>query len=397
MLERKYTVKSLFVVLAASLFAFMFRNSDPYFNINNYKGILFLAVAIGLVQVIAGFTKLRHGKIVMSFILLFIGYMLFAKFVLGLPDEPYYILYISILYLFLLCMAVLDFDKGQLQFLIKSYIVSSTIMGVLILIQHKAPYSGLDMSRLALYYSGEKFYDVNFTAMYMIMPTLFSYKLGIESRNQSQRRLYIIFTAINIIAILMLGSRGAFAPVLAIIAFDFLTDKQVSIGKVLLLVGGIFAIFFLVPDDIYARLLGEKYFNPESKRIVDWMFGIDVFKQSPWVGNGMIPPRTLVTQIAGVNWYTIHNTYIVYLAQLGIVGCIPALAIFLYPMKKLWNGVKKSFLFLSYCGLLFAALMIESNYTYVLIVPLSMFYALMHFSDRSGSKDVLEAVLDLKA
>lgn len=397
-INKKVTLTSLYVIVTAVLFIFMFRNGDQYFNINEYRNGLFLTVLLGITQILSRITKINgksDGKIII-FVIGCIGYMAISKYILGLPAEPYYILFISILYLFLLFMAVINFNTKQLQFLIKSYILSATIMSLLILIQHKTPYSVYGIFRLALFYGTEEYYDVNFTAMYVIIPTLFSFKMALKSKRQSRRILYLLCVIINVIAILMLGSRGAFAPILAIIVFENLKDKQVSMVKILIPVVGIFVICFLLPQDVITRLLGGNYINMESKRIIDWKFGIDAFKMSPWFGNGMVSPKKIVTQVSGVDWYTIHNTYIVYLAQLGVIGSIPFFLILIYPLKKLWNGIKQSFLFLSYCALLFAALMIESNYSYVLIVPLSVFYALIHYSIKNGTKEVLESVLNLK-
>lgn len=388
----KITVKAVFLYLTALLLLFMFKNGDSYFNINEYRNILFLTVAIGLIQVPISVIKISKGKIVPSIlILLCISFMLCSKYIIGVHSEPYYILFITILYLFMLCMVTINFNAKQITFLIKSYIVSATIISLLVLIQHRTPYSGYGIFRMALYYSSDRYYDVNFTAMYLIVPTLLAFKISTKAINLRERAIALFCVGINMLAVLMLGSRGAFAPIVAIIILEVLRDKKVSFSKIFIILIGLIAIFFLLPQDILLRLLGGNYINMESKRIEDWRLGIEVFKQSPWVGNGMMSPKELVKRVAGVDWYTIHNTYIVYLAQLGIIGALPFFGILLYPLKKLWNGIKHPFLFLTYCGVLFAAMMIESNYSYVLIVPISIFYAIINYS-QNGEK--IESIID---
>ena len=45
---------------------------------------------------------------------------------------------------------------------------------------------------------------------------------------------------------------------------------------------------------------------------------------------------------------------------------------------------REIYLVLSYCGVLFACMMIEANYSYVLFVPLAMIYMIINVSIREG-------------
>lgn len=396
MRRRNITVTSIFVFLVSLVFLFMFRNGDSFFNMNEYRIVMFISVAAGLFALVFRIGKIHTKNVYTVFLILWcIGYMVFSKFIMGIPAEPYYILYISTLYLYILCMASLTFSKKQLRSLIDVYILSSVLISFICLLQHKTPYSGYGIFRLALYYEVDKYYDVNFTAMYLLIPTLLSFRIALKSREQ-KRIFYFLGTALNVLAILMMGSRGTFAPVLAIIVYEILTDRKASILKVLMIMTCIFAVTFLVPKDVIERLFVGKYFNLESKRLVDWKYGIDALKQALWFGNGMLAPKDIVAAVSGVDWYTVHNTYIVYLVQMGIVGAIPFFLVLFYPAIKLWNGIKKPFMWLTYCGLLFAALMIESNYTYSLIIPLSLIYALISYSMRNGIKDGMADIYNLQ-
>ena len=152
----------------------------------------------------------------------------------------------------------------------------------------------------------------------------------------------------------------------------------------------------MIPEDVFQRLLGGNSLNTQSRRLMDWTFGFQAFLQKPWFGNGMQAAKKLVLATTGMDWYTIHNTYIVYLAQMGIMGAILFFSVLFKPAVKLWKKHDRKFMWMVYCGLLFAALMIESCYTYVLIVPLSIFYAIINFEERYCLRDGISILFDLK-
>ena len=82
-----------------------------------------------------------------------------------------------------------------------------------------------------------------------------------------------------------------------------------------------------------------------------------------------------------------------YLAQLGIVGSIPFFGILLYPIIYMAKNYKDIYFFLMYCGVLFASMMIEANYSYVLFVPLSIFYMLINYVKRNQiNKGLLDKI-----
>lgn len=372
----------------------MFRNSDSYFNINNYHNLLFLIVAFGLFLV---FIKLCTRKRMLgfpTFLVLFAWIVLLnSKYMIGNKAEPYYIMFIVTLLLYLMCMAELDFDFYNVKFMVNAYIASAVLMSAIILIQHRTPYAQYGIFRWALFFSKYDYYDVNFTALYLLVPALLSFYGAIKGSKRNRWK-YLLCVGVILLAILMLGSRGTFAPVIAIMAFLILHDKKVSVSKIAIILAVLIAVFFFLPEDIFSRLIGTSYIGSESKRYIDWAYGMRVFSNSPIWGSGMRAPQTLVNEIGGgVMNYTIHNTYIVYLAQLGIVGSIPFFSILLYPIIYMAKNYKDIYTILMYCGVLFASMMIEANYSYVLFVPLSIFYMLIHYVKRNKiNKGLLDKI-----
>ena len=241
MREAKVSLKSVFVYLVGLIYVFMFNNGDSYFNINEYRNALFLAVIVGLLTVLPGCTRLKKGKGHTGLLILScIVYIVFSKYILGLPAEPYYVLFISVLYLYLFCMAKISFSKRDLALLIKAYIVSSVIMSVLVLLFGRTPYSAYGIFRRALYYGNNEYYDVNFTSMYLLTPTLFSFHISMRSIG-NKRIGYGAVTAINMLAIMLMGSRATFIPALGIILFEIFRSKKVSLFKIIILMGMLFS------------------------------------------------------------------------------------------------------------------------------------------------------------
>lgn len=373
-------IRSIYACLIAIFLLFMFKDGDSYFNINNYKIGLFFITILGCFGIIVNWLSGHFKFDIVKGIIFFSCVSLFvSKYILDKKAEPFYILFIIFLLLYLFCSAEIRFSIENVRFLINAYILSSNIMGIIILVQHRTPYAKYGIFRWALYYDSQHYYDVNFTALYFLLPTLLAFYAALKVKRN--KYLYMIATTINMFAILMLGSRGTFAPVIAIMLLLVLSDRNVSITKIAIIVAVLIGIYFFLPDDTVSRLVGTSYIGTEHKRYIDWEYGLKVFHNSPIWGSGMRAPKELVAEIGGQSiYYTIHNTYIVYLAQLGIIGSIPFFIILVYPLIELIRTCQNAYLFLAYCGILFGCLMIEANYSYVLIIPLSFIYMIISYA-----------------
>ena len=82
--------------------------------------------------------------------------------------------------------------------------------------------------------------------MYLLLPTLIGFYIATKCKTKN-RLLYLASVVINLLAILLIGSRGTFAPVIAIIAFEIMQDRKVSMGKIAIVMATIFAGTFLLP------------------------------------------------------------------------------------------------------------------------------------------------------
>jgi len=131
--------KSLFIFsyLIAMLWLFMFYNRDVFFNINNYRNLLFFIVGYGLLLVIFKMIKNKRLLGIPSVLIILCWTVLLnSKYILRKKAEPYYIMFIVALLLYLLCMAELEFDIYIIRFLVNAYILSAVIMSVIILVHN---------------------------------------------------------------------------------------------------------------------------------------------------------------------------------------------------------------------------------------------------------------------
>lgn len=374
-----------FIALYLVMVVFMFMNGDMYFNINNYKIVLILIDICGIFVCYACVRKHKVKDFYWLWIGLAILSLLVSKYIINKPTEQYYVLYIVLLLVFLLCISLAHYTKAQIVYMIDGYIISTLIISILLLINHKTPYAAYGIFRYALYYDSNNYYDVNFTSIYLLLPTLFSFYVFLKIKNK-KRWFYFVATLINTIAIILMGSRGTFAPSLAIMAYFLLKDRGTILWKIVFVIAIVIGFLCIVPDDVYSRLLGVNYIGTESKRFLDWGYGFRAIKAEWMFGNGMRAPVDIVAEYGGhgVVRYTIHNTYLVYLAQLGVIGSIPFFAIIINPIVRLLKMKNNSFLLLCYLGFLFSIIMVESNYTYVFFVPMSVIYMILKFCSDYG-------------
>ena len=392
----KISIATPFIGFFALMTMFMFMCKDIFFNINNYKLLLLLTVVSGVACVITQINKKRMKANLWSWrwIILAIMAVLASNVILEKPSEPFYIAYICLLLLLLLTASVIVLNSKQMLFLVDSYIASTIVMSLIILIQHKTPYAVYGIFRYALYFSTSSYYDVNFNALYFLTSSLLSYRL-LQYAPQKKRWFYLTAIVLGLLTIMFLGSRGSFLPAAGVIVIAVMKDRNISLWKIAAVIIFLVAVIYFLPDDVYIRLIGTDYLSTESKRYIDWGYGWKAFSDHWLVGNGMISPMDIVSHyyVREYTTYTIHNTYLVYLAQLGVLGSIPFFAILIYPLYYFVKD-KNWYLSISHLGFLFSIFMLEANYTYVLFVPMTVVYALIAYDNcyLEGKDDVLQSL-----
>lgn len=393
----KVSISSPFVLFFALMMMLMFWCREVYFNINNYRFLLIMTVLSGLFSIIFQIRLNRFKTNLWSWrwIVLAIIAVLASSYIFEKNSAPYYIAFIVLLLLFLFASSTIELKKHQVSMLIDAYLASSILMALILIVQHKTPYAAYGVYRFALYFSASSYYDVNFNALYFLMSSLLAYYL-LQFATKQKRWFYTIAVILNIMSILLLGSRGSFLPVVGVIMIAMMKNRRISIRMIIVAVAVLVVLLYFLPEDVYERLIGTDYLSSESKRFIDWKYGWQAFTNHWLVGNGMLAPQDIVAELYSKTYvtYTIHNTYLVYLAQLGILGSIPFFFILLYPLYYFIKTRKNWYLAMSHLGFLFAIFMLEANYTYVFFVPMAITYVLICYDNNylNGSCDILKSL-----
>jgi O-antigen ligase len=141
--------------------------------------------------------------------------------------------------------------------------------------------------------------------------------------------LYVLLAIFCVSAIITTSSRGGvLALAMGFLSFMLLIRNKISIGhKIFLLISlplcGLIA-WNILPEAYTEQLLnrlsflGEKKINAQEAsagRTYLWQIGIKMWLESPVFGNGW-------TAFSSANNVAVHNTFLLYLIELGLIGAI---------------------------------------------------------------------------
>lgn len=280
--------------------------------------------------------------------------------------------------LFFLLLFFLDIDNyQQLVRLKKYYILSALILAIGILIIRYMPYPGLSRMTI-LTYTGE-YYDVNFISAYISIPVI----LLVYDFFECKKRIIFFELLIMLIATLLTGSRTALG--IQSIGFICILFKQRKITiKVLLVVMAMILMIpifiLLLPEDIIGHFSKGINLLNDSRRMLDWFYGVLLIMLKPLLGHGFVSSHDLIVENFGLTWVTVHNTYLVFLVNFGLVGGIPAILLLLLPVFRFIKYKAPYIYILAYGLFLISICIIEANFSDIMIIPICYFYLMAeHF------------------
>lgn len=185
--------------------------------------------------------------------------------------------------------------------------------------------------------------------------------LAIHFREMYSQQKYICYKIILTVAAVMSGSRGAVWPIALMWIIDFCIYRKVTIKRVAFCCISFLLLVLINPIEYIYRIMPRLFISTSSTRVLsnrsifalmnnfslkDILFGKGlekVFPYQEWV-NGMVRDSATYAQRSfivhdGVSFIVQpHNTYIYILVELGLVGLILFLLIFI---KYLVCGIKK--------------------------------------------------------
>lgn len=369
------------IILLLSLHCFLLIiNRTKYFNLVGTFYIYFFIIPFFALSSQRYFSKIQI--IILVIILLSLG----SYFMKGGSQI------LAVLLFWIVTFFIVGFETSYANYLTvkRMYCISSCIMSILLLIQHRHPYTGSDAARYGLYYSSQEFYDVNFTATFFTIPTVLIF-IDIYDKKLRYRKLATVALILNLLAIYFLGSRSGLVIVFCSLLAYAIISKNKRFGfKIIYVVSGALILLFVLqflPEDIMSRVVSKGIIDGKSStRYISWMYGIEAFKRNPIWGNGVYSTVEMIRrQNYWGNSFTAHNTYISYLAMYGIVGSIPILIFLLAPI---YNAIKykyELYFLILYVGFLVQLVVIEAGFSEIMLTPIILFWMYINSHDDKKS------------
>lgn len=179
-------------------------------------------------------------------------------------------------------------------------------------------------------------FDPNDLAMTLVLALPMAWYLGMTYRPPLLRWLCRAYLPIGVLAIGLTGSRGGLlVTIVALLIVPLMLDRLTP-GRLVTAIGmlavsaGLAAAY--IPDTIVERLstTSAEVENVDfGNRIKLWKAGFHAFERRPMTGHGTSGFVRAITPELGSESRVAHNTYLSVLVELGIVGLILYLTMFM--------------------------------------------------------------------
>jgi O-antigen ligase len=241
--------------------------------------------------------------------------------------------------------------KEQIVNIFKSYSIGSVIISLYALYLYFTEFRFLQYGNARVTVLGQDQNELSFLLTFGIICLLYLFQFEKISRKLKLIMLSCIF--LMIFVILTTGSRTGFIILLFTgLVFAVINFKGSKIFVLIPIVTGLSIYLFLnLPEVIYSRLI-ETSSQIESGDFTNreriWEMGFNAFIDSGRLlfGTGHDTFRILMNNSYG--WLTAgHNTYLITLIELGLIGFILYMRILLYLARKVWILIRRDSLFFS--------------------------------------------------
>jgi len=237
------------------------------------------------------------------------------------------------LFLIYFLIGIYPFTESDYFHLTRLIIAGGAVAAIYTLVSYLQGIIFQQSARASLILGAGRTTDPNHLATSLILPLLFSFEWGIESRGV-QKMLALASAAVIALAILLTGSRGGMlGAAIALFVFFWRIRHRVrwrSIIAVFLgvvLLAGLILSFIPVPHQLIARLNpGTLIESGGVHRFYIWRAGFEAFLHRPLIGygynnfpyayelfRGVVPGNYLPYGAA-------HNIYLQTFVELGVIG-----------------------------------------------------------------------------
>lgn len=232
-------------------------------------------------------------------------------------------IYINMTIFFILLTSI-QYSAKQIKLFINSTLWGSTLAAI-IMLSKMTLYHGMGIRYSLTIFNTE--IDPNNIAVFFAFGVIISfYNFFI---NGNGKILNFVFFVINLVALLISGSRGAIVTIVCTIAIVIMYKFQgkINIFKsikyiikiVLILMTIVWILNYLVPGKLLNRTTQVNSYEDGSDRTIIWGYAIERLVEKPILGFGVgtFPELTIpyFDQTKGM-----HNTYLLVLFDVGIIG-----------------------------------------------------------------------------
>lgn len=272
----------------------------------------------------------------------------------------------------------MQLNKRETEWLLKMYVWLGIIASVLLFIQREPVPTYTN--RFSIMIFGE-IKDPNYFSAYLVLPCIvclyhFLYK-GVK--------LDGLKGCMIAIAVFMTGSRASFLALVMAITFlclPALKDKRRIFSVVFFCIIAIIAVFMIMPEDLFARLLNFESYNDGSNRLRSslWNAAIEIWLENPVFGSGQNVVLNKGVDHGALMKLMTHSTFFDMLAEFGIVG---AVLFYMIPVKWFFKAWKEEEIIVTagLVGTLATSMIISAQYSQYYWFNLAMFGVLLQKSN----------------
>ncbi len=221
---------------------------------------------------------------------------------------------------------------------------------------NKACYHGVCIPRIGTFYLGEMSgpgtaRGSNEFAQYLLILIPFPILLLINKANKKKERLlYILIILLSISGIVLTLSRKVWLGLIFMVLFISLAkSKKIILGSIIILIVGslLLPVFIVERMTSIFSIADQESINSNIHRINQWKETIETVSEESilfGLGTGMAGSTSLRSD--SIKEILPHNMFLLIFAQLGLVGLLVFLTIYILMIKKavsLYFSIKDSF------------------------------------------------------
>lgn len=371
---------------------FAFYSNNRFWGITEYYFFPLMVIVSNLILFMKPHNKIKIN--IEQFCILLLIYILvfnLKRFSAGI-NRGVYISYLIFMIMFFLITQVKT-NKKEIHFLINSYIFSSIIISLMIIIFRQELDGWIGTYRYTLKFYNHVYIDPNYIASFINIAVVFSLNRVFSYSKKLTKVSYIVITLLISGAVFLTGSRAGIIALFLCYGFVFAVNiklKNFFIGLVSIVSLAILVFTFL-PEDLTQRVFGiSSYLETNQTRILNWKYGIEAFLDRPIFGYGILESQNVLGNYYGYG-RAVHNTYLTFLIHFGIIGGLFIAGIFIKILVKVYKS-KARVMLGTLISLLFTSIMIENNVTITFWSVLIINYLVFDFIKRNPEIPIKEVI-----